>query len=82
MNSDAACRKLPVVSLESTHVAAWFKWHMLYLCVVSADPDVHAMLWMLDAISDILGMGFALEAAKRAIQYFSMIGHTSKTKTG
>lgn len=47
---------------------------------LSADPDVHALLWMAETIFDILGMGAAIEAAQRAIKYVLATG-TTKAKT-
>ena len=45
-----------------------------------ADPNVHALLWMAEAVVDIIGMGIGIEAAKHAINYFFSLGASSQKK--
>ncbi|KAL0050362.1 hypothetical protein WJX82_009723 [Trebouxia sp. C0006] len=44
------------------------------------DPNVHALLWMAEAVVDIIGMGIGIEAAKHAINYFFSLGASSQKK--
>ena len=48
--------------------------------VLLADPNVHALLWMAEAMVDIIGMGIGIEAAKHAINYFFSAGASSQKK--
>jgi len=48
--------------------------------VLLADPNVHALLWMAEAVVDIIGMGIGIEAAKHAINYFFSLGASSQKK--
>lgn len=45
-----------------------------------ADPTTHAMLWMVEAVIDIIGMGIGIEAAKHAINYFFLAGSATQKK--
>ncbi|DBA85147.1 TPA: hypothetical protein ACH3X2_005865 [Trebouxia sp. C0005] len=44
------------------------------------DPNIHALLWMAEAVVDIIGMGIGIEAAKHAINYFFSSGASSQKK--
>ena len=41
---------------------------------------MHALLWMAEAMVDIIGMGIGIEAAKHAVNYFFSVGASSQRK--
>ncbi len=71
------CQQLLLLEVVSMH--AYSLLHSSH-AVLLADPNVHALLWMAEAVVDIIGMGIGIEAAKHAINYFFSLGASSQKK--